>query len=103
VARRPYYVREVQAGAAALLLVVAVLAAGPAPRAVPPRPPVRLDANAAPAAALAAAPGVGAVLARRIVAGRPYADAAALRRVLGRRAPAVEPYLFVGPPPDDTP
>ncbi|MCR9163529.1 MAG: ComEA family DNA-binding protein [Nannocystaceae bacterium] len=64
---------------------------------------VRLNPNRDDAAALQSLPGVGPVLAARIVEGRPHADAAALLKVKGigpRTLARIRPRLtFEDPPP----
>jgi competence protein ComEC len=56
---------------------------GPAPRGPPPATPGRVNVNAATPAELEALPGIGPALARRIIAGRPYASVEDLGRVKG--------------------
>lgn len=71
-------------------------AAARRPRPVPPAQP--LDVNVASEAELARLPGVGAALASRIVAARPFAEVEDLRRVRGLRRATLErlrPFVTV--------
>jgi competence protein ComEA len=48
-----------------------------------PAPAGRINVNTAPAAELEALPGIGPVIARRIIEGRPYRSVEGLERVKG--------------------
>jgi competence protein ComEA len=61
----------------------------------------RVDINGAPATTLVSLPGVGPVMAERIIAARPYHRVDDLRRVVGIgevRLAALRPLVTLGPP-----
>lgn len=71
----------------------------PAPRVRPAPPSAPLDVNRATEPELAQLPGVGAALAARIVAARPFAEVDDLRRVKGLRRGTLErlrPFVTAG-------
>ncbi|QDV39391.1 helix-hairpin-helix domain-containing protein [Tautonia plasticadhaerens] len=83
-----------------------VLALAIVPDAGPSGSSAGVDVNAAPADELRALPGVGPVLAERLVAGRPYKDVDELARVEGLGAAKLErlrPLVAAGPTPGGAP